>query len=454
MNEKQIKRRELILKGNLWKVILLLAVPVAMNNCINATYGLIDTYFVANIGTTELAAVGFVGPLNMMVRMVSLGLTIGGTTLIASEIGRKNYGKARNISMQLLIVALILGCVVAGYAFINSKEILTVAAASDQIMEVANLYFRITILSTPFVFFNAAFVSIKRADGDTLKTMWVNIIGMGIKTVLTYVMIFHLDMGVKSLAISTIIGTLFVTLYGIYDLFFKESLLKLSIKDSHLSWTVIKALIIIGIPIVIEKSSLSFSHVLMNKYVIGYGEEVLIGYTVTNRINSMFFGAVTGFGTGLSPIISQNLAAGQADRVKKAIKKAYVLALAVAATAITIVLLLRYPIAGSFAKGDEEVLRHIINAMTTYSISVLPWAIFQVTSGIFQGTGHTRYNMLISVFRIYAFRIPIVLFLMNFTPLQEYSIWYGMLISNTLTALVAIVLYYGKRNHLKLAVEA
>jgi putative MATE family efflux protein len=453
MQTKQEKRRDLILNGNIWKAIILLAVPVAMTSFIDAMYNLVDTYFVANIGNTELAAVGFVGPLNNLVRTISVGLTVGGTTLIAREIGRKDYDKAKNISLQLLLIAVSLGTLIAAIAFGFSKQILVAASATEDIMDIADIYFKITVLSSPFVFINSAYISIKRADGDTMRTMRVNIIAMVIKMVCTYIMIFHLDMGVKSLAISTIIGTMFVSIYAVYDLFIRESLLKLSLEKMGLTLQVIKAILIISIPIIIEKSSLSFSFIMMNKYVISFGEDVLVGYTITNRINSMFFATVTGFGVGLAPIVSQNLAINQDDRAKSAIKKTYLLAIGISIAIISVVLPLKYPLANVFAKDDVDVLYHTMNAMSVYSISVIPWAVFQVTSGIFQGTGRTTYNMIISIFRIYAFRLPIVIALINFTNLQEYSIWYGMLISNTLTGLVAILLYVKNRNSLKLVGE-
>jgi Na+-driven multidrug efflux pump len=50
LNKVIHERREEIINGNLWKVIILLAIPLFINNFINAAYNFIDTLFVANIG--------------------------------------------------------------------------------------------------------------------------------------------------------------------------------------------------------------------------------------------------------------------------------------------------------------------------------------------------------------------------------------------------------------------
>ncbi len=123
MNDKAVKRRTLILEGNLWKAVLLLAIPAAINDFIRSMYNLIDTLFVANIGSMEVAAITFVGgPINMFVRTMSIGLAVAGTNLIAREIGRENYDKARNVAMQLLVIAGLIGLIIAGGCFFIFKR--------------------------------------------------------------------------------------------------------------------------------------------------------------------------------------------------------------------------------------------------------------------------------------------------------------------------------------------
>lgn len=453
MNDKALKRRKLILEGNLWKAIIVLAIPAAMNEFIRAMYNLVDTLFVSAIGSMELAAITFVGPLNQLIRTMSVGLSVAGTNLIAREIGREDYDKAKKVAMQLLAIAIIFGLAIAAYSFVFSRQILLSAFATEGILPTADLYFKLTVLSSPFVFINSIYISVKRAEGDTLKAMNINVIAMVIKIVITYILIFYVKLGIQSLALSTIVGTMFVSLYGLHDMFFTPGIMKLSIKDLRFSRKFLVALILMAIPVIIEKSSISFSFIVLNKYVISHGEKVLASYGVTNRINSLFFSTVTGFATGLSPIISQNLGAKQVERAKSAISKTFILGIGISAFIVSLVLPFKHELAGVFAKGDPDILYHTVNAMSVYSITVIPWAVFQVANGMFQGTGHTKYNMVISIMRIYLFRLPIVIVLSRYTNLAEYSIWYSMLFSNILTGLFAYALYLYRRKDLRLSGE-
>ena len=451
MTDKALSRRKLILEGNLWRAILVLAIPAAINDFIRSMYSLIDTYFVSSIGSMEVAAITFVGPLNMFIRTFSLGLAIAGTNLIAREIGREDYKKAKNVSMQLLVIAFVMGSLFAVASFIYSKEILLAASATEGILGVANLYFRLTALSAPFIFINSIYIAIKRAEGDTFKAMMINIIAMFIKIVMSYIFIMQLNLGIAGLAYSTMIGTMFVSVYGLYDIFVKQSVIQLTMKDLYFTKHFLWSLVLIATPVIIEKSSISFSFIVLNKYVIDYGEKVLAGYGIANRLNSLFFALVTGFSSGLSPVISQNLGAGNIERAKASVNKTFIMALGIATVVIAFVLPFRREIASMLASGDSEVLYHTVNAMGVYSITVIPWAIFQVANGVFQGTGHTKYNMILSILRIYAFRLPAVILLTRFTDFGEYSIWYSMLISNVLTGICAWVIYLYQRKDFTLA---
>lgn len=442
-----------MISGSMWHAIYLLALPVAINNFIHSAYNLVDTLYVAQIGGLELSAIAFVGPINNLIRAISDGLAVGGTNLIAREIGREAYEKSKAIAVQLIAIACLLGFLITVICFMGSRQILIAASITDSMMHVANVYFKITLLSTPFMFINSAYLATKRANGETLRAMIINGIAIIIKVILTYFLIFRWGMGISSLAISTLVGNGIVSLYAFYDLFLKKHMMRLSFKHFAFKSHVVKLLMIIGLPIILEKSSVAYGFIMMNKYVLAFGEKVLAGYGITNRINSLIFSCVAGFGTGLAAIISQNLGANQPDRARDGVKKTFIVSVVSSTVIIIVILLMRYKIAGLFAKQDADILYHTVNAMGVYSISVIPWAVFQVVIGVFQGTGHTKINLGMSIVRIYAFRLPLIILLMEFSALEEYSIWYAMLCSNILTGIVALILYARQYKELKLVGE-
>ncbi|GAA0178892.1 MATE family efflux transporter [Clostridium sediminicola] len=456
MSEVIDTRREEIINGGLWKTIILLSIPLFINNFINAAYNFIDTLFVANIGGGEVAAITFVGPLNTLVIAIGDGLAIGGTFLIARKVGNVKYKEAKEISLQLIGISIILGIIVSIMGFLFSENILRLLKCTKNLMPVAHTYFKLTILSSPFLFINTSYIGIKRAEGDTLTAMYVNFGAVLLKILLTYIFIFKLNFGIKSLAYSTIIASVCISVFATYDMFYKISNMKLSFKNFKFNSKVLYALFIIAIPVILEKSSISYGFLMVNQYVIAYGEKVLAAYGITNKINSLAFSSVTGFGTALVTIISQNLGANQIDRAKEAVKKTMIISISVSIVVIVCILIFKVQIATLFAKEDTIILSYTINAMTVYSSSVVAWAIFQVVIGVFQGSGYTKYSLYISLTRLYIFRLPIVIVFSNYTNLGEYSIWYAMLFSNILTAIFSLIFYFKTnwaKTNLKIAGE-
>lgn len=441
MKDQVSKRREQILFGNVWKVILIVALPVMVNQIVVQVYNLFDTYFSSLIGETELSATVFVAPINTTVSAIALGIGIAGTATVAKYIGSKDYDKARQTIGQMITIVSIVVVFVVGFSFMFSKEILYTASLRGDILEKADSYFKIILLATPFVFLNNTYLSLCRAQGNTLRVMILNVIAIIFKLILNYIFIVHLGQGIIGLAIATVLSRMFVSVYAFYDIFIKDSVLKVGLKELKFTKSIAFPLIILAIPLIIERSTQSFGHVLVSGQAYKLGEDVLSAYGITNRLNSIAFSSVSGIGVAVVALVSQNLAVFNRIRVREIYLKSILLGMGFAALLISVVFLISKPYASMFAGEGTEVYRHTLNAIAVYSISVFPFGFVQIMNGIFQGYKKTHYTMINALLRLWVFRVLLIYILVQYTNLQEYGLWYGMLISNVLSAIVAYVIY-------------
>ncbi|UJF15709.1 MATE family efflux transporter [Jeotgalibaca sp. MA1X17-3] len=426
MNEKEI------LEGNINKTIIKIASPVAVNNLFFGLYGLVDILFVSQIGALELATIVFIQPIESLFVAIGDGLAIGSTSMIGKEIGAGRSGK--HIMHQLLILAFLIGSISALLVFLFTRPILLLFSIDPSLLEMATTYFRILSFNILLLFMNRAYYGIKRAQGETMGITVVNTTSIIVKLVFLVVTIFVFDLKFAGVLLSTFMGNAVITGFALYDLFINKRIV--SKKDPILiRWDEIKQILTIGFPIMIEKSTMSFGQIIVNKYALAYGVGVLTAFGITNRINSVIFSFLTGFGTGVSILVAQNLGAKNYERVKKFVNQSFIISCTLAFSTISILIIFRTPVAALFTNQDSEVLRHTVNAITVYSVSAIPWAAMQIVIGYFQGTGQTKFNLMISFSRLYVFRIPIIFILTQISSLGEYSVWLGMLISNTLVAI-------------------
>ncbi len=433
-----------ILNGNILSIIVWISIPIIITNFIDGFYGIIDSWFVSSIGSLEVAAVTFVSPIYETINAVGVGLSIAGGSLVGRYLGQKDDEKVSNTMEQLSIIALVIGCIMGIGSCIFAKQILIHASATENILGAAENYFRIIALTEPFWFLTLVYMAIRRAQGDTKATMKINMWSLILKIIFSAIFIFVFNMGIIGVALSTLLAKVLCSVPPILALFFKDPLV--DIKKAKIRMPVIKGILIVAIPLILEKSMVSYGFVLINGYIVEFGEPVLAAYGLTNKVNTVIFKMTSAVGTGISVIVAQNLGAKNIDRVKEVIQKGVVMAIAFACVCALCVVPFRAQIAKMFLETTDPTYQHMVNAMGIYTISVIPWAITELSLGVFQGTALTGYNLLISLMRIYVFRLPTLAILtLPALALNESAIWYAMLISNILSAMFSFSLVIFRR---------
>jgi len=100
------ERTRVLLEGPIAPTLLRLATPNVLVMLMQASVGLIETYFVAKLGTDALAGVALVFPVLMLMQMMSAGAIGGG---ISSAIARALGANRRDDANALVVHALALG---------------------------------------------------------------------------------------------------------------------------------------------------------------------------------------------------------------------------------------------------------------------------------------------------------------------------------------------------------
>src|SRR5204862_3171333 len=105
-------RTRLLLEGPITATLLRLAAPNVVVMLVQASLGLIETYFVGKLGTDALAGVAMVFPVLMLMQMMSAGAMGGGiSSAIARALGARRTDDADALSLHAVVIALVLGLV-------------------------------------------------------------------------------------------------------------------------------------------------------------------------------------------------------------------------------------------------------------------------------------------------------------------------------------------------------
>src|SRR5689334_22946744 len=100
-------RTRVLLEAPIGRTLVRLALPNLVVMVIQAAIGLLETYFVAKLGTDALAGMALVFPILMLVQMVSAGAMGGGIlSAIARTLGSNRLDNANLLVWHAVAIAL------------------------------------------------------------------------------------------------------------------------------------------------------------------------------------------------------------------------------------------------------------------------------------------------------------------------------------------------------------
>jgi putative MATE family efflux protein len=443
---KKIEKKELILKGNMYKAILVLSLPIMLNNLIQTLYNLADGIWVSKLGSVQFAATSFVWPVIFLFVSIGIGLNIAGTSILSQFIGASEYEEANKYAEQLIVISLIFAICFTVIGYILSPLVIKLMGAEEELAKYSNIYLKISFLGIPFVFMFFCFNSIMNSQGNTLAPTIISGISAIVNVVLDPVFIFKLNMGIAGAAIATILSQSILVIMGIYMLKNSSNMIKLNFKKFKFDKNIIKKIISVGFPSTVGQSGAALGFMVLNGFIASYGTATLAAFGMVNRITSLIMQPPMGIGAALTSIVGQNLGADQVDRVKDAFRKSLILTVSFGIIGCLFMLWKDNEIIKFFIKSrdDIEVITQGITYLRYISFSMPLMGIFSILQGVFQGSGHTKYSMSMAIGRLWCIRLPMILIFKHFSNLGPSGIWFSMSFSNLLICIYGYFIYKTK----------
>ena len=176
--------RDLILHGSLVKAVFAIAIPVVVNSFLQTMYNLTDTYWLGQLSVDYLAAINLVSPVQNTVINFGSGVTVAGAVMISQYIGAGKPEMARKIANQIFTVAMLFSLLCASVMAVATPSIVGWMGAAPDYFDHAVTYMRLVVLDMPFLFMVNIYQSIRQAQGDTVRPMLLNLLGIAVNMVL------------------------------------------------------------------------------------------------------------------------------------------------------------------------------------------------------------------------------------------------------------------------------
>lgn len=439
VTEKNIK---LILQGSMGKAILALAVPVVINSFLQTMYNLTDTYWLGQLGTNELAAINLVSPLQQIVVNFGSGLTVAGAVLIAQLIGASKKEEAASMASQIFVCAMIFSIICAGVIAIFTPTVVNWLGADELTAKVANVYLRIVILDMPFLYMVNIFAAIRQAQGDTVSPMFLNLTGILLNVILDPLLMIVIHWGAAGAALATVMAKAVPAMISLVILKRDTTGVRIRLKGFRFEKSKMKSILTVGLPTAIGGSTMQLGFLLMSRNVYVYGTGAMAAYGIGNKVNGLITLPSNGIGSAVATIVGQNIGANQIDRAEKGYKiarRVSVIFLFVGGLILSRPFLSE-AIVGLFST-DEEVIAMAADFLSIMALWCFTNGVYNSTSGLFQGSGHTEVTMAVDATRLWVFRFATLYVCENWLHMGVRSIWYSVVVSNALSSVILYVVY-------------
>ena len=281
---------------------------------------LIETIYIGIVGTNELAALSFTFPLLMVMQGVSMGLGIGASSVVARTMGTGNKEKARRLITHCFIMVITLILAISAIVYVYLEPFFNLLGAQPHILPLAVDYMTIWLLGMPF--FAIAFVgsTLMRAAGEAVTPGYLMTIGSALHIVIAPFFIFGLagapELGLEGAALGFVLArTVSFVLYTYY-IVFRDRLMLASLTGLLTSC---REILHVGLPAVASNLIAPVSMSIITRLLAGHGAEVVAGYGVASRIESIAMMIIIALSMSVAPFVGQNWGAGHYDRVKTAL---------------------------------------------------------------------------------------------------------------------------------------
>lgn len=444
---KQIRgnNREVILNGSIVKAILTLSIPIVINSFIQTMYNLTDTFWLGKLGTNPMAAITLVSPVQNIIVNFGQGITLAGAILISQYIGARDEDNAKDMGNQLFICAMIFSIVCAGGCFLGSPAIIKWLGADGEIFNLSKTYLQIVIMDMPFLFLINLYTAVNQSQGDTIRPMLLNLAGICLNMILDPLFMVQFHWGIAGAAWATLLAKVPCAFLAACSLFTKKEGVYLNLKNFHFHRDKLQNIVRIGLPTAIGGSTMQFGFLLMSRNVYKYGPIAVAAYGIGNRINGLITMPSNAMGSATATIVGQNVGARQIDRAEKA----YQLSRKIAVIFLFVggLILSRPVIATPIVKifsSDFEVIQLGTEFLSILAICCWTNGVYNSTTGLFQGTGHTMVTMMVDATRLWVFRFLTLYICEHVLHMGVQSIWYSVVVSNAISALILWILYRAK----------
>jgi putative MATE family efflux protein len=439
--------------------MLALAIPIALQNMLTASFALVDTLMVGQLGTVALSAVGMAGQWSWLFNMVLFGISSGAAVFVSQYWGDKNIKGINRTTGIAVISGLIISIVFMLAAVIFPDKIIYVFNKDTRVIEQGALYLRYAALSYPALALTNILGSVLRSAEQPKLPMVVTGISALFNVILNYLLIFPAGLGVMGAAIATVISSWIGPVLIITISVAKKNILCAPMRDIlAFNGQTVAEFFKKALPVIINETMWGLGTVAYNIIFANIGYEEYGAITIVRTFENFAFCFFLGLGNACCVLVGKQIGAGEIREGIRDSKRFMSLFPIISIIIGGAVILLRQPLVSIFNLGSR---------ISTYTIETAQWILviygawiivrnvpYLTVVGIFRPGGDTSFGMLIELVVLWCFSVPMTFIAANILELPFLLVYAIMYLCEDIPKALIFIPYWASGKWIKPVTDA
>jgi putative MATE family efflux protein len=400
---------------------------------------LVDTYFVAQLGTEPLSAISFTFPVVMFVMAVSIGLGAGASSVVSRVFGGGDLSLVKRRSTDALVLGLAVAGGVSVVGVLSIRPVFTALGARGAILDHVEAYMGPWFLGLVFLVITMVSTSLLRAAGEARRPGMLMVTAALMNAALDPILIFGglgaPELGIAGAAWATVISNAVATV-GAVVLLIREDMLFLrapTLAEVRSSW---KPLLAVGAPASLANMINPLGVGIVTRLLASIGPETVAGFGVASRLEGLSIVVMLAMSAAVGPVVGQNYGAGEPARVDESLGYCFRLAF-IWSTGTAIFLAAAGPFITPLFDPAFEVQRVANLYLWMVPVTYVGYGLNIVQSAAFNALGRPVLANVMTVGRVFLAYVPAALVLSVGFGFGTAGIFAGAMIGNVVGGVAA-----------------
>jgi putative MATE family efflux protein len=397
----------------LWRTFLIFLAPMMLTNILQSLLGTINGIYLGQmIGVDALAAVSAFFPIMFFFISFVIGLGAGASVLIGQAWGAGEPEKVRAVAGTTLTVALLGSALIAVFGGLFCRQLLIALATPPGILDTAESYARIMLVTMPLTFVFILLTSMLRGTGDTLTPLMALAISAGLGLLATPALIKGWlglpQLGVASAAWASAISGVFALLWLTLDLRRRRHVLAVDaafLRAMSIDGALLRKVLNLGIPSAAGIVTMSVAELVLLGLVNGFGAGATAAYGAVNQVLGYAQFPAVSIAITVSIFGAQAIGRGHSNQIGSIVRTGLLMNLVLTGGLVTLAYLLSRIIMGFFIV-DPTVLELAQRLLHIVLWSSVLFGMALVFSGAMRSSGTVWAPLSIQIFAIAGIEVP------------------------------------------------